>query len=208
LKEHFWILDSDPPEAAAARVAGREGLGFTLGLAPPPSLHPLAVRDRIHHDWLGFLQELTGHQPAALLIEDLHWASDELCDLLRVLAERVRGPLLMIVTARPELLDQRPGLAGTAKASLVRLEALSPGQAQELIGALLGSDCPGSIRELVARRGEGNAVFVEDLIATLPDWRVLARSNGVWWFRGLPAGFSAPDTVQALLAARIDMLPR
>ena len=60
LKEHFGILESDPPEVAAERVAGREGLGFTLGLAPPEGMHPLTVRDRLRTSWVGFLQELTG----------------------------------------------------------------------------------------------------------------------------------------------------
>jgi len=207
LKEHLGILESDPPEVAAERVADREGLGFTLGLTPPRDMHPLTVRDRIHTAWLGFLQELAEQQPAAILIEDLHWASDELCDLLQVLLERVRGPLLMIVTARPELLDQRPGWGQAAEASLVRLGALPSAQAQELIGALLGGDCPGPIKELVAGRAEGNPFFVEELIATLADRGVLARSNGGWSFRELPAGFSVPDTVRAVLAARIDLLP-
>ena len=112
LKEHFGILDSDPPDVAAERVAGREGLGFTLGLAPPEDMHPLTVRDRLHTSWVGFLQELTAQRPAAVLVEDLHWADDELCDLLAMLAERVAGPLLLLATARPELLDQRPGWAG------------------------------------------------------------------------------------------------
>jgi class 3 adenylate cyclase len=208
LKEHFGILESDPPEVAAARVAGREGLGFTLGLAPPRDMHPLTVRDRIHTSWVAFLQELAEQQPAAILIEDVHWASDELCDLLNSLLERVHAPLLMVVTARPELLDQRPGWAGPVGASLMRLEALPSTQAQELIGALLGSGCPGPIRELVAGRAEGNPFFIEELIATLTDRGIVGRQNGGWWFGQLPSGFSVPDTVQAVLAARIDRLPR
>src|SRR5215468_6460530 len=91
LKEHFGILESDPPEVVAERLAGREGLGFTLGLAPPQDMHPLAVRDRLWTSWAGFLQELTRERPAAVLVEDLHWAADELCELLQMLAERVRG---------------------------------------------------------------------------------------------------------------------
>jgi class 3 adenylate cyclase len=208
LKEHFGILESDPAAVTAERVAGREGLGFTLGLAPPPDMHPLTVRDRIHTSWLGFLQELTEQQPTAMLVEDLHWASDELCDLLQVVLERVSGPLLVIVTARPELLDQRPGWTRWAGASLVRLKALPSRQAQELVGALLGGDCPGTIRDFVTARAEGNPFFVEELIATLTDRGVLARNNGGWSFGELPAGFSVPDTVQAVLAARIDLLPR
>ena len=91
---------------------------------------------------------------------------------------------------------------------MVRLEALPSAEAEQLIGALLGSDCPGPICELVAERAEGNPFFVEELIATLADRGVLARRNGGWSFGELPLGFSVPDTVQAVLAARIDLLPR
>jgi len=208
LKEHFGILESNPPDVIAERVGGRDGLGFTLGLAPPEDMHPLTVRDRLHTSWVGFLQELTEEHPTAVLIEDLHWADDELCDLLKMLAERVRGPLLMVATARPELLDQRPGWARSAGTAVMWLEALPAMEAEQLIGALLGSDCPGPVRELVAERAEGNPFFVEELIATLADRGVLARRDGGWSFGELPARFSVPDTVQAVLAARIDMLPR
>src|SRR5437867_1539923 len=81
-------------------------------------------------------------------------AGDELCDLVQLLAERVAGPVRLVVTARPELLDQRPGWP--AGGSLVRLEALPAADAEQLAVALLGSDCPAPIRELVAERGEGN----------------------------------------------------
>ena len=208
LKEHFGILESDPPEVAAERVAGREGLGFTLGLAPPEGMHPLTVRDRLRTSWVGFLQELTAERPAAVLVEDLHWAGDELCDLLQMLTERVAGPLLLVVTARPELLDQRPGWAGPAGASLLRLEALPEAEAEQLALALLGSGCPDPIRELVAERAEGNPFFAEELIATLADRGVLARRGGGWSFGELPPDLRVPDTVQAVLAARIDLLPR
>jgi AAA ATPase domain/Adenylate and Guanylate cyclase catalytic domain len=206
LKEHFGILESDPPEVMAGQVADHEGLGFTLGLPPPEEMHPLTVRDRLQTSWVGFLQELTSERPAAVLVEDLHWAGDELCDLLQLLAERVAGPVLLVVTARPELLDQRPGWP--AGGSLVRLEALPAADAEQLAVALLGSDCPAPIRELVAERGEGNPFFAEELIATLVGRGVLARSNGGWSFGELPPDFLVPDTVQAVLAARIDLLSR
>ena len=142
LKEHFEILENDPPDVIAERVAGRDGLGFTLGLAPPEDMHPLTVRDRLHTSWVGFLQELTEEHPTAVLVEDLHWADDELCDLLTMLAVRVRGPLLMLATARPELLDQRPGWARSAGTTVVWLEALPSEEAEQLIGVLLGRTVP------------------------------------------------------------------
>jgi hypothetical protein len=63
------------------------------------------------------------------------------------------------------------------------------------------------LRELVVERAEGNPFFVEELIATLADRGVLERRNGGWSFGELPHGFTVPDTVQAVLAARIDLLP-
>jgi hypothetical protein len=208
LKEQLGILESDPAEVVVERVAGREGLGFTLGLAPPQGMHPLTVRDRLRTSWVGFLQELAGERPVAVLVEDLHWAGDELCELLAMLAERVAGPLLLVVTARPELLDQRPGWARSAGAALLRLEALPGAQAEQLAVELLGSGCPDPIRELVADRAEGNPFFAEELIATLADRGVLARRSAGWSFGELPPGFLVPDTVQAVLAARIDLPPR
>ena len=193
LKEHFGILESDPPEVVAGRLAGREGLGFTLGLTPSEGMHPLTVRDRLQTSWVGFLTELTSERPAAVLVEDLHWAGDELCELLMMLAERVAGPLLLVVTARPELFDQRPGWAGSAGTSLLRLEALPAAEAEQLVGGLLGSDCPAPIRELVAERAEGNPFFVEELIATLADRGVLARDGGGWSFGELPPDFFVPE---------------
>jgi class 3 adenylate cyclase/tetratricopeptide (TPR) repeat protein len=206
LKEHFGIRESDPPDVVAERLASREGLGYTLGLAPPEGMHPLTVRDRLQNSWVEFLQELASERPAVLLVEDLHWAGDELCDLLQMLAERVGGPVLLVMTARPELLDQRQGWS--AGGLMVRLEPLPASEAEQLVGGLLGSDCPAPIRELIAERAEGNPFFVEELIATLADRGVLAREDGGWSFGELPPDFFVPDTVQAVLAARIDLLPR
>jgi class 3 adenylate cyclase len=202
LKEHFGILESDPPEVVAERVR-LDGLGFTLGLAPPEGMHPLTVRERLHDAWVDFLQELAGERPTVVLVEDLHWAEPELCGLLETLAARVRGPLLLLTTARPELLDRQADWRG----SLVRLDALDARSTAELVDVLLGADCPAPHRSLILERAEGNPFFVEELVATLADRGVISRRNGGWSFGELPPGFAVPDTVQAVLAARIDLLP-
>ena len=78
-----------------------------------------------------------------MLVEDVHWADDELLDLLEALGGQVRGPLLILATARPELGDRRPSLgAGTHRRSVV-LEALPEGDAGELLSALLGQATAG-----------------------------------------------------------------
>jgi class 3 adenylate cyclase len=208
LKEHFGIAESDAPHAVAARLADRPYLGLTLGLPIAEELHPLVARERLHDAWVEFLSELTADQPVVLLVEDLHWAEDDLFELIDTVVAQVSGPLLVLATARPELLDRRPAWGGSwRRTSALRLDALPPTDTGRLLDELLGSDLPGTIRDLMVERAEGNPFFIEELIGTFIDRGVLSRSNGSWQFGELPAGFTIPDSVQAVLAARIDLLP-
>lgn len=208
LKEHFGISEGDTPDVVAARIGHRPYLGLTLGLAAGEDVHPLVARERLHDAWAEFLAGLTREQPVVMLIEDLHWAEDDLFDLVDTLVAQVPGPLLVLATARPELLDRRPAWGGAwRRTSAMRLEALGPTDTGRLLGELLGTAVPAAIRDLVVERAEGNPFFVEELIGTFIDRGVLARQNGSWSFGELPAGFTVPDSVQAVLAARIDLLP-
>ena len=74
----------------------------------------ILARDRLHEAWLGFVQELTDKGPMVVLVEDLHWAEHELFELLELLLRAVEGPLLLVATTRPELLDRRPGWGGAS----------------------------------------------------------------------------------------------
>jgi class 3 adenylate cyclase len=208
LKEHFGISESDTPEAVGARLADRPYLGLTLGHAVAEGLHPLVARERLHDAWVAFVGELIQDRPLVLLIEDLHWAEDDLCDLVDTLVTQASGPLLVLATARPELLDRRPAWGGARRRiSAMRLEALPPSDTSRLLAELLGAEVPDAIRDLVVGRAEGNPFFVEELIGTLIDRGVLAHTNGSWSFGALPAGFAVPDSIQAVIAARIDLLP-
>jgi class 3 adenylate cyclase/tetratricopeptide (TPR) repeat protein len=208
LKEHFGISEDEGAEAITGKLADRPYLGLTLGLASAEDLHPLVARERLHDAWVEFLDELVRDRPVVILIEDVHWAEDQLCDLIDTVVAQVSGPLLVIATARPELLDRRPAWGGASgRTSALRLEALPPADTSRLLGELLGTEIPEQIRSLVVERAEGNPFFVEELIATFIDRGVLRRQNGALAFGQLPAGFTVPDSVQAVLAARIDLLP-
>jgi len=208
LKEHFWILESDSPEAVLDRLRGREILGLALGLDVAADLHPLAARERLHEAAVTFLEELTAERPAVVLVEDLHWADDELLELLDRLLLEVKGPLFLLGTARPEILDSRPAWGGGRRnASLIGLEPLSERQTEEMVAELLAAELPDRVREALVDRAGGNPFFVEELVGTLIDRGVLERLNGSWMARELPEGFEIPDSVQAVLAARIDLLP-
>ena len=206
LKEQLAILEDDSAATVLDRLGARRILGLTLGLDVVGELHPLAARDRLHDAWVELLDELVMERPAVILVEDLHWAEDELLDLLERVIEDVSGPLLLICTARPELLDLRPGWGGARRAATtLELKPLSADEAEWMLAALLEAELPSQLREVFGP-AEGNPFFMEELLATLIDRGLIERKDGDWTVRRLPADFSMPDSVQAVLAARIDLL--
>jgi hypothetical protein len=116
------------------------------------------------------------------------------------------GGLLVLGTARPELLDRRPGWAERRRRARVWLEPLSGEETGQIVDELLGTELPGSIRELVTSWAEGNPFFLEEFIAMLVDQGVLERSDPARSDRDLLAALAIPDSVQSLLASRIDLL--
>lgn len=206
LKEHLGLLESDPPELALERLGGREILGLTLGLDVARDLHPLAARDRFQDAWAEFVTEIVTERPAVVLVEDIHWAEVQLLELLEYLLGAVQGPLLVIATARPELLQRRPGWRGRSHSALLELEPLSAHDSVRMLDAMLVGGPSAELSELVLQRAEGNPFFVEELLGMLIDRGVLYRRNGSWELSELPSEFTVPDSVHAVLAARIDLL--
>ena len=206
LKEHLGLLDTDPPERVLERLGGRPLLALALGLDVAGDLHPLVARDRFQDAWIEFLTALAADRPIALLVEDLHWAEQPMLELLERLIERVEGPLLVIATARPELNDRRSGWGKSARAGVLELEPLSPSDSGLLLAELLATDVPERLQVLLVDRSEGNPFFVEELVGMLIDRGLLAREDGRWLVSESASDIEVPDSVQALLAARIDLL--
>ena len=188
------------------RLGQHDVLGMTLGLEAPADLHPLVARERLRRAWVAFLEELAADQPAVVLIEDLHWAEQALLDLLEGALHDARGPLLVLATARPELVHTRPTWGRGREADTLWLEVLSSSDAARMVDELVPAVLPAAVRRVIVERAEGNPFFVEELVRTLIDQGVLERLNGGWTARDLPDDFVVPDTVQAVLAARIDLL--
>jgi class 3 adenylate cyclase len=208
LKEHFRILETDPPDDVRLRLGEHAILGLTLGLDVTGDLHPLVVRDRLHASWVEFVETIAAQRPLVVLVEDIHWAEPALLDLLDRLLTDVRGPLFLITTARPELFHFRPAWGGARRdASTLELGALSSDAAVGMLEQLLAGELPDHLSKMVIRQAEGNPFFVEELVGSLVDQGLLTRANGGWSIAELPAGFTVPDSVQAVLAARIDHLP-
>jgi class 3 adenylate cyclase/tetratricopeptide (TPR) repeat protein len=140
--------------------------------------------------------KLAQPQPLVLIFEDIHWGEEPLHELVEHIAELRDAPLFIIVLARPELLEVRPGWGGgRTRATMIELEPLAEEESGELIDALLaGANLAGECRSEVLEVTEGNPLFVEETI------RMIAEG-------GDTGRIPIPNTLQALIAARIDRLP-
>ncbi|TMK80941.1 MAG: hypothetical protein E6G47_05125 [Actinobacteria bacterium] len=176
-------------EDPADRAWLRSRLGPAAGLPAEGSAEPAETLAA----WERFLVVRSDAGPLVLVVEDLHWADDALLDFVDgVIATAGLSPLLVITTARPELEERRPAWRG----SIVRLSPLGDDDTADLILDVLGDVGVSDDRtkRLVARSG-GNPLFAEELARML---RTADESGG--------GDLPLPDTMQALIAARLDTL--
>lgn len=125
------------------RLGEREILGLTLGLDVAGELHPLAARDRLHAAWVSFLSELATERPVVVLVEDVRWGEQPLLDLIERLGRDVQGPLLLLVTARPDFVDVRSGWGARGDTETIWLEPLPADLAALLVDSLVAGDLDG-----------------------------------------------------------------
>ena len=207
LKEHFGVLESDPPEQVLTRLAGRETLALALGLDMAGNLHPIDARERLHASVVEFVEELAAEAPLVMLVEDVHWAEDDLLELLERVVRDVRAPLVLLTTARPELFDRRADWgAGRRNAATIWLEPLPPESTSLLLNGLLSTELPTELGKLIVARAEGNPFFVEELVSALVEAGAIERHDGTWRVNAVSEMLSVPDSVHAVLAARMDRL--
>ena len=167
--------------------------GISLPGSPLHRVEPKKVADELARAWPRFATACAAAGPALLVIEDLHWAGDELLETLELTVARSSGPLLVVATARPELAEDRPGFgAGVEGLASISLRPLAEAHSRELLDSLTPpGGLPAGLREEVLARAEGNPLFLEELVLHL----ARERAGGL------------PDTLHSLLAARLDALP-
>jgi tetratricopeptide (TPR) repeat protein len=172
----------DEAELIAARVRGAIGIGGAVGPAEETSW---AFRR--------LFEALARKQPLLLVVDDIHWAEPTLLDLLEyVVAFASNVPILLLCLARPDLLDERPSwITPKQNATVLTVEALRQDESKNLVEQL-AADLADEIRARVIEAAEGNPFFVEQLLAHQAE-----SEDG---------DLSVPETIQALLAARIDRL--
>jgi class 3 adenylate cyclase len=210
VKQVTGIFDSDPPALAweklrrsvptllgsedaheiASHIAMLLGLGTGEGVADRHVLFFSARR---------LVEALATRQPTVLLFEDIQWANPSLLDLLELLASRIQEtPLLFLTLARPDLLTDRSSWGGGVPAyTALPLEPLGQEHSRELAGRLLArtsAETEGQTAAELAKAGEGNPLFIEELVASLAE-------------RAAPTVRELPTSIRGIVAARLDALP-
>jgi class 3 adenylate cyclase/tetratricopeptide (TPR) repeat protein len=199
IKASAGIRDDDPASEAFDKLRAScesEAVADLLGAA----LGVLGASEGEHApgqlSWaaLRWAEQLADAQPLVLVFEDVHWAEEPLLDVIEHLTRSLRDvPVLIIALARPELLDARPSWGGGIRtASAIDLAPLGGRESAELANALLSrDDMPPEQLTPLLERAEGNPLFLEEIVQAVREGCGL---DGI------------PETLQALIAARIDRL--
>ncbi|HET7901794.1 MAG TPA: adenylate/guanylate cyclase domain-containing protein [Candidatus Nanopelagicales bacterium] len=166
-------------------------------------------REELFAAWTTFLERLVSDEATAvvLVIDDAQHADDGLLDFIDHLLATAHAAIFVLALARPELLARRPSLGGR-KATIVRLEPLDDAAMAVLVDGLV-ADLPVATRSALVERAEGIPLFAVETVRALIDRDLVVPREG----RYVPAGaevdldaIGAPATLQALVAARLDLL--
>ena len=223
VKAEAGILETDPASEAAAKLAGAVAdlvpdqseaawvLGHLrplVGLIEDPELGS-DRRAEAFAAWRRFVEALAERRPTVCVFEDLHWADEALLDFCDHLVDwAAEVPLLILATARPELLGRRPDWGGGKPNSVnVSLSPLSDGDTARLIGRLLDQAVlPAEVQAAVLGRAAGNPLYAEEYARMLADRGVLRRTQSGTWVLAREDDLPLPETVEGIIAARLDAL--
>jgi class 3 adenylate cyclase/tetratricopeptide (TPR) repeat protein len=159
--------------------------------------------------WRRFLEGLAEQRPLVLVFEDLHWADDGLLDFVDHLSDWASlVPLLIVCMARPELLDRRPGWGGGKRnAATLSIGSLSQEDTARLLADLLEQALlPAEVQAAVLERAEGNPLYAEEYVRMLRDRGLLTHDDDRGWQLAATGELPLPETVQGMIAARLDTL--
>jgi class 3 adenylate cyclase/tetratricopeptide (TPR) repeat protein len=159
--------------------------------------------------WRLFLESLADQRPLVLVLEDLHWADEGLLDFVDYLVDWAAGvPLLVVCSARPELLERRPTWGGGKLNSVtLALSPLGPDDSARLVATLLEQPLlPAGLQQALLERADGNPLYAEQYVRMLVDRGLLVRGAGGWELAAANR-LPLPETLQGLIAARLDGLP-
>ena len=155
------------------------------------------------------LQVVAAARPLIAVIDDIHWAEPTFLELLVHLGEQLEAQVLIVCTARHELLETREEWGVGERSDRVVLQPLSDAEAGAVVETLLGaSGIAPEVRSRIVMAAEGNPLFVEQLLSMLIDTGALEKVDDRWEPSAEMTELAVPPTIHALLAARLDHLSR
>lgn len=215
------LRTDEPPEKTRARLrAALETVGVPdavplfarlLGLSVDDdavsALEPEAFRHALHEAFRNFLRALAEAKPLVLVIEDIHWVDASSLQLTAEVARLIgSAPILLLLVGRPEGREQIWAVAQGP--TTIEIGPLDRDAINRLAEDILGGGAPGELVAFVERRTSGNPLFVQEMLRALRDADALVRSEHGWEIRAGWDERRLPATIEGVLAARIDLLPR
>ena len=211
LRQASGLLDTDPSDVVRHKLTQwlrdalpeqddlLEGLMLTFGGTNGTDADPGRMREALFEAWRKLLTGLAAGRPVVAVFEDIHWADEGLLDLIQSMTGTIEDATLLIVClGRPELLERRPGWGtGVRNALALDLQPLRVDEAARLVESLGGEHLTPETLQRISDRAEGNPLFAEELV------RMLVEGQA----GGAAGGAVIPDTVGAVITARIDRLP-
>ncbi len=221
VRQRLGIAEEDPAEVAAAKLAdgldqfvtdpaerafAGVRLGRLLGVAGPGDDGALLSRQELFAGWRMFFERLAAESPVVLLVEDAQHADTGLLDFLDHLVDWARNlPVYVLVFARPELGEIRPGFGTGRNRVTLTLDPLDDGSMGQLIDALVPG-LPPAARSSLTGQAQGIPLFAVETVRSLIDRDVVQPVEGVYRLIGDVGELAVPDSLHALLAARLDAL--
>jgi class 3 adenylate cyclase/tetratricopeptide (TPR) repeat protein len=218
VKGQAGILESDGPEQAAEKLRSSidavieetsEREWLEARLAPLVGLSPEAAgtaeRSESFAAWRRFLEIIAATRPLIVVFEDLHWADAAMLEFVEYLVDWSTGtPLLVVCTARPELYErERSWGGGKRNSTTISLSPLTEEDTARLLSALFGQAVlPAETQAALLEHAGGNPLYAEEFVRMLTDRGVLTPERRLVQDGEIPV----PETVQALIAARLDTL--
>lgn len=162
------------------------------------------VRRELAYAWPALLTAVARAGPVLLVVEDIHWAEDDLVTMLDRIVLNTEGPLMVVCTARPDF-DENAGFGAHTPRARIAVAPLDADDREALSSRLLPGMPPADAAAIVAAAG-GNPFFMEEIIAHLIDSGAVRQTDsGFERVHDMEPG-AVPDTVRSLLGARIDAL--
>lgn len=178
-------------------------LSGLLGLADMPS----GAGSELHSAVRTLFQQIAEHGTTVLVFEDLHWADASVVEFISDLVDRsTKSPILVVTLARPELLQRYSGFGSAQRSSIsVSLAPLTDTDMTNMLAEYLPGVDPDVIGHIVDR-ASGFPLYAAEIIRMLTNDGSLLQRDNTWEFIGDAANLAVPDTLQAVIEARLDRL--